>query len=130
MTTDETGPLEEAVSEELDRRDDGSGLARLADAAEPFFTIGQVASLLDVPQATLRRLEDHDLVTPGRSEGGQRRYSRDDVDRIEQVRNLIQDGVTLPGVRKVLDLRQRITDLEHEIEHLRDERNAADDRVR
>jgi uncharacterized small protein (DUF1192 family) len=30
----------------------------------------------------------------------------------------------------VLDLRQRITDLEHEIEHLRDERNAADDRVR
>jgi MerR family transcriptional regulator/heat shock protein HspR len=93
----------------------------LDDTAEPFYTIGQVSSLLDLPQATLRRLEDHQLVTPGRSEGGQRRYSRDDMDRIEEVRNLTDEGLTLPGVRKVLDLRQRITDLEHEIGGLRDQ---------
>lgn len=128
MTTGDARPERpaHAAGEDPEQPGGGSRLARLGDT-EPFFTIGQVSSLLEVPPATLRRLEDHQLVTPGRSAGGQRRYSREDVDRIEEVRTLTDEGITLPGVRRIFDLRQRISDLEHEVERLRDDRDAAAD---
>lgn len=90
-------------------------LSPLDDSSAPFYTIGQVASVLGIQPAMLRRLDEQGIVQPDRSEGGQRRYSRDEVERIREVIELTGEGVTLPGVRKVLDLRQRISDLEDEI---------------
>lgn len=82
---------------------------------EPFYTIGQVASLLSVQPAALRRLDDLDVVSPGRSSGGQRRYSSNDVDLIRKVMVLMEEGVTLPGVRRVLELRGRVEYLEAQL---------------
>ncbi|MGH3398690.1 MAG: MerR family transcriptional regulator, partial [Streptosporangiaceae bacterium] len=48
----------------------------LDDANLPLFTVGQVAGMLEIQQAFLRRLDQHQIVRPARSEGGQRRYSR------------------------------------------------------
>lgn len=97
----------------------------LDDSSAPFYTVGQVAEVLGVPAAALRRLDEQEIVSPGRSEGGQRRYSRDEVERLREVLALTDQGVTLPGVREVLALRQRISDLEEEIAQLKDE--ASDD---
>lgn len=92
----------------------------LDDSSLPFFTIGQVAQVLGVQPAALRRLDDQGIVQPGRSEGGQRRYSRDEVERLREVLELTDEGVTLAGVRRVLDLRQRVSDLEDEIARMKD----------
>jgi len=87
----------------------------LEDTTVPFYTIGQVADMLGVQPAALRRFEEQEIVIPGRSEGGQRRYSGDDLMRLREVLELTDEGVTLPGVRKVLALRQRVNDLELEL---------------
>src|SRR3954471_16922700 len=74
------------------------------DTGRPLFTVGQVSELLDVQQAFLRRIEQHDLVSPARSDGRQRRYSRADIARVEQIVDLVGDGLTLAGVRRVLEV--------------------------
>jgi MerR family transcriptional regulator/heat shock protein HspR len=86
----------------------------------PFYTIGQVAQILGMQPAALRRLDEQDIVRPDRSEGGQRRYSRDEVERLREVIELTDEGVTLAGVRRVLALRQRVLDLEEEIAQIKD----------
>ena len=100
----------------------------LDDPSVPLYTIGQVAELLGVPQAALRRLDEEDIVSPGRSAGGQRRYSRNELDRLRTIRELTDEGVTLAGVRRVLALQQRVDDLEAELAEAKAGRAAADDR--
>jgi DNA-binding transcriptional MerR regulator len=89
------------------------------DYQRPFFTVSQVAEMLDVQQAFLRRLDQHDLVTPARSEGFQRRYSRHDIDRVSEVCGLIGEGLTLAGIRRVFLLQAQVTALKAEISALR-----------
>lgn len=81
----------------------------------PFYTIGQVATLLHVPAAQLRRLDDLEFVQPDRSDGNQRRYTQNEIDQLREVVILTQEGVTLPGVRRVLELRRRVDDLERQL---------------
>lgn len=82
---------------------------------EPFYTIGQVSALLEVPAAQLRRLDALEIVQPDRSQGNQRRYSADEIERLREVIALGEEGVTLPGVRKILELRRRVGELEAEV---------------
>jgi MerR family transcriptional regulator, heat shock protein HspR len=90
-----------------------------SDRSLPFFTVGQVSAMLDVQQAFLRRLEDFQLVAPERSDGNQRRYSRDDIDRVTEVVGLIDEGLTLAGVRRVLELQAEVDALKAQIKALR-----------
>lgn len=75
--------------------------------------------MLGMQQAALRRLDEQNIVKPDRSEGGQRRYSQAEVDRLREVMELTDEGVTLPGVRRVLELRQQVSDLEDELAQVR-----------
>ena len=100
----------------------------LDDHNRPTFTVGQVADLLDVQQAFLRRIEQHELVAPARSDGRQRRYSRADIDRVQEIVGLVDEGLTLAGVRRVLELQAEVDALKREITDLR--RSAASDRTR
>ena len=93
------------------------------DQSLPFFTVGQVSSMLDVQQPFLRRLEDFELVAPERSDGNQRRYSRDDIDRVADIVGLIDEGLTLAGVRRVLELQAEVDALKAEIKSLRRHRS-------
>ncbi|GFZ80678.1 MerR family transcriptional regulator [Nesterenkonia alkaliphila] len=93
----------------------------LGDTSAPFYTIGQVAELLGIQPAALRRLDDQEIVSPERSEGGQRRYSQDEVEQLRQVMALTEEGVTLPGVRKVMELQQQVEQLREEVAELRGE---------
>lgn len=97
----------------------GGAPAPYDDPSTPFFSVGQVAEMLDVQQAFLRRLETFDLVTPARSDGAQRRYSRDDVDRVNEICGLVDEGLTLAGVRRVLELQAELRVLRSEIADLR-----------
>jgi MerR family transcriptional regulator/heat shock protein HspR len=86
----------------------------------PLYTVGQVAAMLQVQPAFLRRLESEDLVTPERSEGGQRRYSRAEIDRIQRVTELAGEGLTLAGIRRLLVLEAEVESLRAEVRRLQE----------
>jgi MerR family transcriptional regulator, heat shock protein HspR len=92
---------------------------QLYDDQLPLYTVGQVSQLLDVQQAFLRRLDQHDLVCPARSDGRQRRYTRDDIRRVQDIVGLVDEGLTLAGVRRVLELQAEVNALKAEVTRLR-----------
>ena len=85
----------------------------------PLFTVGQVSQMLEIQQAFLRRLDQLRVVQPSRSAGGQRRYTRREITVVQYVVNLVDEGMTLPGVRRVLELEDRVRQLEAERDALR-----------
>jgi len=89
------------------------------DANRPLFTVGQVSEMLEIQQAFLRRLDEFEVVSPSRSPGGQRRYTRNEIVVVRYVVDLINGGLTLPAVRRVLELEARVRELEAECRALR-----------
>jgi MerR family transcriptional regulator, heat shock protein HspR len=85
----------------------------------PLFTVGQVSGMLEVQQAFLRRLDEFGVVRPSRSDGGQRRYSRREVVTVQYVVRLTSQGVTLAGIRRILELEAQVAKLEQECAELR-----------
>ena len=86
----------------------------------PLFTVGQVSGMLEVQQAFLRRLDEFGVVRPSRSDGGQRRYSRREVVTGQYVVRLSSEGVTLAGIRRILELEAQVAMLRQECAELRD----------
>jgi len=79
------------------------------DGDTPVYVISVAAELADLHPQTLRAYEREGLLTPARTEGGTRRYSRRDVERLRFIRTLTQDeGLNLAGVRVVLDLGEKL----------------------
>lgn len=92
------------------------------DDTAAIFTVGQVSQFLDVQPAFLRRLDAERVVCPARSDGGQRRYSRDDMVRIRRTADLMRDGMTLVGIVRIFELEAEVRQLRSEIERLRPRR--------
>jgi len=86
----------------------------------PLFTVGQVSEMLEIQQAFLRRLDEFRVVRPSRSAGGQRRYTRREITVVQYVVNLVDEGMTLTAVRRVLELEEHVRELEAELEARRD----------
>ena len=82
------------------------------DEYAPLYSVGQVAAMLQVRQAFLRRLDEFEVVQPSRSAGGQRRYSRVEITRVQYVVRLVDEGMTLSAIRRVLELEHRVRELE------------------
>jgi len=68
------------------------------------YAISVAAELTGAAVQNLRVYERHGLVAPSRTEGGTRRYSDDDLDRVRRILVLLDDGLNLAGVAMVLDL--------------------------
>lgn len=93
---------------------------------EPPYSVGQVADLLGIQPAFLRRLDRVDAVSPARSEGQQRRYSAADVARVRDVVSLMGEGLTVEGARRVLELQAEVARLRGELAALRRRRARSD----
>jgi len=87
----------------------------------PLFTVGQVSVMLEVQQAFLRRLDEKGVVSPSRSEGKQRRYSRREITVVQYVVRLADQGVSLAGIRRILELEAQVRQLEQQCTALRTE---------
>jgi MerR family transcriptional regulator, heat shock protein HspR len=77
----------------------------------PLFTVGQVAEMLAVKQAFLRRIDELRVVTPQRSAGRQRRYTRVEIRVIQQVASMADEGMTLPAIRRIIELETRLAEV-------------------
>jgi len=85
------------------------------DDNAPLYTVGQVASMLAVQPAFLRRLDLFEVVRPSRSDGGQRRYSRADIALVQKVSEMAGEGMTLAGIRRILTLEAEVADLQRQL---------------
>ena len=72
----------------------------------PLYTVGQVADMLSLKQAFLRRIDELQVVSPQRSAGRQRRYTRVEIRVIQQVATMADEGMTLPAIRRIIELEQ------------------------
>ena len=100
------------------------------DEDTPVYVISVAADLADLHPQTLRAYEREGLLSPARTEGGTRRYSRRDVERLRFIRTLTQDqGLNLAGVRVVLDLGEKLEGARRRIAELEDMVRALAERV-
>ena len=80
------------------------------------FTISAVAEEFDVHPQTLRLYEREGLLKPSRSEGNTRLYTDADLERLELILSLTRDlGVNLAGVEIILNLRERMAQMQQEV---------------
>ena len=86
------------------------------DHHAPLYAVGQVAEMLGVQPAFVRRLDNEGVVSPQRSGGGQRRYSQAEVLCVQRVSEMADEGMTLAGIRRILVLEQEVARLEQELE--------------
>lgn len=83
------------------------------------FAISVAADMTSMQIQNLRVYERHGLVTPERSEGGTRRYSEADVDRLHRIRELLEAGLNLAGIAAVLRLETENSRLRAEVARLK-----------
>src|SRR5689334_5012958 len=87
------------------------------DAARGVYGISVAAELVGTGVQTLRLYEARGLLEPERTDGGTRRYSSNDLDRLRRIGDLLEAGLNLAGIAMVLQL-------EDENQHLRAQQNA------
>src|SRR5262247_489109 len=81
------------------------------------YTISAVAEEFDVHPQTLRLYERQGLLKPSRTEGNTRLYTDADLERLELILNLTRDlGVNLAGVEIVLNLRERMNEMQRQMQ--------------
>jgi DNA-binding transcriptional MerR regulator len=85
------------------------------DDAAPLYTVSQAAALLGVRTAFLRRLDTEGIVSPDRSPGGQRRYSRTEIDHVAAVVGLMGEGMTLAGAQRIIELENEVARLRRQL---------------
>jgi len=90
----------------------------LEDEHAPLYTVGQVAEMLAVKQAFLRRVDQLQVVSPHRSAGNQRRYTRYEVRIIQQVVSMADEGITLLAIRRIIELERLLVEVTNERDEL------------
>jgi MerR family transcriptional regulator, heat shock protein HspR len=90
----------------------------LDDENAPLYTVGQVAEMLAVKQAFLRRVDQLRVVSPQRSAGGQRRYTRYEIRIISRIVNMADQGITLPAIRRIIELEHQLAEVTRQRDEL------------
>ena len=73
--------------------------------AMPLLPISMVMQLTELTARQIRYYEEHELIVPARSEGNRRMFSLDDIDALLEIRELLDQGINMAGVKKVFAMR-------------------------
>ncbi len=92
----------------------------MSDQARAVFVISVAAELSGMHPQTLRIYERRGLIDPFRTPGGTRRYSQEDIERLQLIQELTSQGLNLEGVRRVLSLQEENRRLKRKLNRLRD----------
>jgi MerR family transcriptional regulator, heat shock protein HspR len=76
----------------------------MTDSARGVYSITVASELVGMGVQNLRAYEARGLLVPARTDGGTRRYSADDIDRLHRIRDLLTAGLNLAGIAMVLPL--------------------------
>ncbi len=86
---------------------------------ETVYVISVAAELAGMHPQTLRIYERRGLVNPGRTTGGNRRYTEADIARLRRIAQLAAEGLNLEGIRMVMQLEDEVADLRRQVAELR-----------
>jgi MerR family transcriptional regulator/heat shock protein HspR len=92
----------------------------MSETRRAVFVISVAAELAGMHPQTLRIYERKGLLEPFRTPGGTRRYSQDDIERLQLIQELTSQGLNLEGVRRVLALQEENRSLKRKVDKLRD----------
>ena len=88
------------------------------DEEEPIFAIAVAAELAGMHPQTLRQYDRLGLVTPGRTQGGSRRYSLRHVKQLREVAALSAEGMSLPAISRLVELENTVRSLRRQVSEL------------
>ena len=89
---------------------------RMKRQMEETYTIGFVARELGISPSTIRYYEREGFLEPLVTEGGIRRYTREDIERLMMLRRLREDlGVNLAGAEVILEMRNKMEQMQEEM---------------
>ena len=71
----------------------------------PLLPISMVMQLTELTARQIRYYEEHELIVPARSEGNRRMFSLDDIDALLEIRELLDQGINMAGIKKVFEMR-------------------------
>ncbi|HEX9466869.1 MAG TPA: MerR family transcriptional regulator [Acidimicrobiia bacterium] len=103
---------------------------RAGERDRALYIISVAAELAGVHPQTLRIYERKGLIEPSRTEGRSRRYSDRDIALLQRIQELTNDGVSLAGVRRILELEDALDDVRAEVEQLHAALSRARDELR
>lgn len=92
----------------------------MTDTTRAVFVISVAAELAGMHPQTLRIYERKGLIDPARTPGGTRRYSQEDIERLQLIQEMTAEGMNLEGVRRVLVLQEENRRLKKRLDRLRD----------
>ena len=101
----------------------------MEDKNRPLYRISVAAELAGVHPQTLRIYEQKGLVSPQRTSGNTRMYSQADIERLQLINALTDEGINLAGVIRILDLKGRLDERDEEIDALHKRVRRLADRV-
>ena len=87
----------------------------MEDKDRPLYMISVAAELAGVHPQTLRIYEQKGLVSPQRTRGNTRMYSQADIERLQLINELTDEGINLAGVIRILDLKGRLDERDDEL---------------
>src|SRR5205823_12463647 len=96
-----------------------TGPARFDDEDYPAYTMGRAAEMLSTTPGFLRSLDEAKLITPQRSEGGHRRYSRYQLRIAARARELVDQGTALEAACRIVILEDQLEEAKRINEQLR-----------
>ena len=79
------------------------------------YVISVAAELAGMHPQTLRIYERRGLVNPGRTSGGNRRYTDADIERLRRIAQLAAEGLNLEGIRMVMELEEEVAELRRQL---------------
>lgn len=74
----------------------------------PLFPIGIVMQLTELSARQIRYYEENELIFPARTEGNRRMFSFNDVDRLLEIKRLIEQGVNLAGIKQLFEVKKQV----------------------
>ncbi|MGG3738958.1 MerR family transcriptional regulator [Aeribacillus pallidus] len=78
----------------------------------PLFSIGVVMKLTDLSARQIRYYEEHGLISPARTEGNRRLFSLNDIDRLLEIKDMLDQGINMAGIKKVFAVKDEVKEIE------------------
>ncbi|MEH7109931.1 MerR family transcriptional regulator [Bacillus sp. JJ1764] len=95
----------------------------------PLFPIGTVMQLTELSARQIRYYEEHQLISPARTDGNRRLFSLNDIDRLLEIKDLIDQGVNMAGIKQLFLVKeQHASETEQQVK--KEKRELSDEELR
>lgn len=97
----------------------------------PLFPIGIVMQLTELTARQIRYYEEHQLISPARSKGNTRLFSLNDIDKLLEIKDLIDQGVNMAGIKQLFLVKEQVVmteEIQQQAEKVK--RDLSDDELR